>query len=190
MVQVTPRLCQNDLSPVFPVTPGPPVLTQEGRCESRSPLSPAVGMIYFGRKEVSFKGSIIMAAGESCTLVCELSTISAVRHYRYNYGQYGNNSRMDTVARENLQEEFNFNGQPVKFNYQNFNVILNSTGAHIMLQSTDSPLSVNPRTRSISKSLELPFRYSFPWLITFGLTHNQQNPPVHSFTFTFPTSHA
>lgn len=178
MVQVTPRLCQNDLSPVFPVTPGPPVLTQGKQYECRSSFPPAVGMIYFGRKEVSFKGGLTIAVRESCTLVCELSAISGVR-YRYR-----------REVKENLQEEFNFNGQPVKFNYQQFSVILNSTGAHIMLQSTDSPLTLYNPTRSISRSLELPFRSPFPWLITFGLTHNQQNPPIHSFTFTFPTSHA
>ena len=185
MVQVTPRLCQKDVSPVFPVISGPPVLTQGDKCECSTFLSPAVGMMYFGRQEVSFKGSIRMAAVEPCTLVCELSTISGIRHYWGGIVQR-NNKRVT----ENLQDRFNFNGAPVDFCYQNFNVILNATGAHIVLQCTDSPLSssYDTRTRSISKPLELPFGGPFPWLLTFGLTHERM-PPVHSFTFTYPTPH-
>ena len=180
MVQVTPRSCQKDVSPVFPVISGPPVLTQGDKCECSTFLSPAVGMMYFGRQEVSFKGSIRMAAVEPCTLVCELSTISGIRDFR-------NQVRRDNrTAMEYLRDSFVCNGASVYFHYQHFNVILNQTGAHFVLHSTDSPLS--NRQRSISKTLELPFSGPFPWLLTFGLTH-ERTPPVHSFTFTYPTPH-
>ena len=184
VTQITPRSCQKDISPVFPVTFGPPVLKQGDRCEYSTSSSAAVGMMYFGRQEVSFEGSITILGGESCALVCELSTISGERHYDDHV------RRRTGRVTENLREEFNFNGQQVHFNYNQFRVTLNHTGAHFMLQSTNSPLSSGYRnTRSISKPLELRFGGPFPWLLTFGPTHEGPSP-VHSFTFTYPKSHA
>ena len=185
ILQVTPRSCQKDISPVFPVAPGPLVVKQGDKCEYSPSSSAAVGMMYFGRQEVSFEGSITILGGESCTLVCELSTISGVKNYYYNPRV----QRLTNNTKANLQENVNINGQPVGFNYNQFRVTLNQTGAHFMLQSTDSPLSVNDRARSISKILELRFSGPFPWLLTFSLTH-EGTSPAHSFTFTYPKSHA
>ena len=180
VTQITPRSCQKDISPVFPVILGPPVLKQGDKCEYSTSSSTAVGMMYFGRQEVSFEGNIYASVSKSCALVCELSTVSGVRDY------YDRVQRHTRMATDKLQEEFNFNGQPVHFNYDQFRVTLNQTGAHFMLQSTNSPLLYN---RSISKPLELRFSGPFPWLLTFGLTHGWTSP-VHSFTFTYPKSHA
>ena len=185
ILQVTPRSCQKDISPVFPVAPGPLVVKQGDKCEYSPSSSAAVGMMYFGRQEVSFEGSITILGGKSCTLVCELSTISGVKNCYYNPRV----QRLTNSTKANLQENFNFNGQPVGFNYNQFRVTLNQTGAHFMLQSTDSPLSVYDRARSISKPLELRFSGPFPWLLTFSLTH-EGTSPAHSFTFTYPKSHA
>ena len=184
ILQVTPRSCQKDISPVFPVAPGPLVVKQGDKCEYSPSSSAAVGMMYFGRQEVSFEGSITILGGESCTLVCELSTVSGVRHYDHHV------RRRTGRVTENLWEEFNFNGQQVHFTYNQFCVTLNHTGAHCMLQSTNSPLSSGYRnTRRISKPLELRFSGPFPWLLTFGPTHEGPSP-VCSFTFTYPKSHA
>ena len=176
MNQVTPRTCQKDITPAFPVTPGRPVLSSDrwGQSECVTTLSPAVGMMYFGRQEVSFKGSIGKVTDESCTLVCELSTVSGAKESR----------RVEVV----LQDEFTCNGELVKFHYGQFSVTLNQTGAHFVLQSTNSP--VLGRGRTITKPFELPFpRKPFPWLLTFGLTH-RFTPHIEYFTFTKPVAGA
>ena len=184
MIQFTPRTCQKDITPVFPVTPDPTVLRQSSRgnqLECVATLSPAVGMMYFGRQKVSFEGSIGKVTEESCTLVCELSTITGVKR--------------SNKAVANLQDEFTCNGGLVKFYYGQFSVTLSQTGAHIVLKCTDSPISMlqpyeysyNRRQRTITTSLELRFSSPFPWLLTFGLTH-RCSPHIEHFTFTYPCS--
>ena len=171
MVQVTPRLCQKEVFQVFPMAGGLFMARQGHKWESTyTNSSPAVGVVYFGRQEVSFKGSIQMASGIGYTFVCRLSSIST--------------AHKSTKAESPLQESVRTSGVSITFCYQHFSVVLNQTGAHIVLQSTDSPLSTGQR--SISKTLELPFTGPFPWLLTFGLTGNWGQTTLHSFTFTCP----
>ena len=171
MVQFTPRLCQKDVFQVFPMVAGLSVVRQEDKWEStNTTLLPAVGVVYFGRHEVSFKGSVNVSAANSCyvCLVCQLSSFSE--------------ANKSQTAETRLHDTADVYGSLSYFYYKHFNVVLNQTGAHFVLHSTDSLLSIGQR--SISKPFELPFSGPFPWLLTFGLSLERKTS--HSFTFTYP----
>ena len=164
-------VCQKEVFQVFPMAAGLSMLTQGDKWENTNTTSsPAVGVVYFGRHEVSFKGSVNVSAANSCyvCLVCQLSSFSE--------------ANKSQTAETRLHDIADVYGSLSYFYYKHFNVVLNQTGAHFVLQSTDSPLSTGQR--SISKTLELPFSGPFPWLLTFGLRLGRET--LHSFTFTYP----
>ena len=168
ILQVTPRSCQKDIFQVFPVTAGLTVYRQEDTWKSGWTTStPSVGLVYLGRQEVRFTGSVIMETPKPCNLMCVLSNIFQ--------------GRSEVRRLERLQERFNFAGTPVDIKYEHFRVILNQTGAHLMLQCTH--LSSG---RRFTNPFELPFSGPFPWLLTFGVTpHN--GSAMYSLSFTYPT---
>ena len=165
IVQVTPRSSQKDIFQVFPVTAGLSVWRHgDTWTSSYTTSTPSVGVVYFGREEVRFEGSIIRLNRKPCNLICEVTNI------------FGTSNSVRKI--ENLNETQNFNGTHQDILYRHFSVILNQTGAHFVLQCTKSPLSLS---RTITKPLELPFSGPFPLLLTFGMAD------MHSFTFTYPT---
>ena len=173
ILQFTPRLCQKEVFQVFPIAAGLSMLRQGDKWESTNTISsPAVGVVYCGRQEVIFKASVnvAVAGGSYIFLVCQLSSFSEANKTQ--------------TAETYLHDSAYINGSCSYFYYNHFSVILNQTGAHFVLQSTDSPLSTGQR--SISKTLELPFSGPFPWLLTFGLKLRSET--LHSFTFTCPVT--
>ena len=174
ILQFTPRLCQKEVFQVFPMAAGLSMLTQGDKWESTNTTSsPAVGVVYCGRQEVSFKGSVNVAVipGSYIFLVCQLSSFSG--------------ANKSQTAETQLHESANVCGSFSYFYYKHFNVVLNQTGAHFVLQSTDSPLSY--LKINISKPFELPFNGPFPWLLTFGLRLGVVGTS-HSFMFTCPAA--
>ena len=175
VVQVTPRLRQKYVFQVFPVAPGISVSNHGDKWEcSYSSSLPAVGVMYFGRQELSFEGSI-KCVQCTCTLVCELATISGdseskkIDAYLQVHG---------TVSSSSSSQQY------VNYSYEDFRVIFNQTGARLVLQNTIR--SSDTTVSNINKSFELPFSGPFPWMCTFGLTGGEHYTPLHTFTFTFP----
>ena len=168
ILQVTPRSCQKDIFQVFPVTAGLTVYRQGDTWKSGwTNSAPSVGLVYFGRQEVRFTGSVnIMDTSGACNFLCVLSNI---------FGR-----RKEVRRCEGLQESYKFNPKPVDIRYDHFRVIVNQTGAHLVLQCTHLSSS-----RWFTNPFELPFSGPFPWLLTFGVVP-RSGSAVHSLTFTYP----
>ena len=166
ILQVTPRSCQKDIFQVFPVTAGLTVYRQGDTWKSGwTTVAPSVGLVYFGRQEVRFTGRVEPLM--PCNLLCVLSNI---------FGRRGEVRRF-----ESLQEICNFNLTPVDIKYEHFRVILNQTGAHLVLQCTHLLSG-----RRFTNPFELPFSGPFPWMLTFGVVP-RSGSAMHSLTFTYPT---
>ena len=172
--QVSPRYWQDNVFQVFPVSPCQSVAKQGDKWHCSCTSSPsAVAVIYFSMHEVTFEGTIEMANAHLCSLVFELSAYGVTKQIKQ--------------AEVALQETTIKNNKRVAFTYQHFVVILNKTGAHLILQSTEALMAECLQGTQLSRTLHLPFKASFPWLLTFGVGGSKKG--ACSFTFTHPVFH-
>ena len=158
---IMPRLCQSEVLQVYPLVAGLSVSRQIGKWEFVNVFDPTnytVGVIFSGRQELSFQLSLSMKADHNSQLCVELSSLC-------------NESNTENSAAEMnvmsficfLRDEFLF--------FLDYTVLLKPTGAFLLQMCSCSQNS--RRDQCSCKSVDLPFRGPFPWILRIGVPCNK-----------------
>lgn len=136
----------------------------------------SVGLIYCGKQEIKFQLDLPMQAGMFQYMLYSLrSQLASERQ--------GRNALEETLSlscpHEHAKRVYN-SQMTTTLRFQKGTVILNCTGAHIMLQSAALPVR---GTACATKEMILYCGGDFPWLLTFGVSGGSSV----SFTIHCPT---
>ena len=146
---ITPRLCQSEVLQVYPLVAGLSVLRTIGRWEFVNILEPTkytVGVIFSGRQELSFQLSLNMLADQNTRLCVELFSVCE------------NSSTKNSAAQMNVPNTI-LNSEYLFF--------LKPTGAFLLRMCNRS------HDQCQCKSVDLPFRGPFPWILMMGVPCNK-----------------
>lgn len=152
MVQVTPRLGQKEVFQVYPYEEGIRLDWQHGQIEAECLDSEqSVGIIYCGKQDIKFELELTV---ETTIFVCHLFSLHDPTVTQQAERAVSTNSTINRHASGTL-----------KFQY--CTVVLNQSGAHLVLKSTN--LTSNDGTLCATMDMDLPFTGCFPWVLTFGV---------------------
>ena len=167
---ITPRLCQSEVLQVYPLVAGLSVLRKTGEWEFvNDQYCYAVGVIFSGRQELTFRLSLKMAgqkqatlhgSGINCTLYAELSS----------FCEESNTTK--ATAEMNLVEQVKFGSALMNMSFMDFTVTMMSTGAFLVLESRQCQFGgfyLLPNDKHVCKNLDLPFKGPFPWMLKIGV---------------------
>ena len=154
---ITPRLCQSEVLQVYPLVAGLSVSRKIGRWEFVNILEPTkytVGVIFSGRQELSFQLSLNMVADLNTRLCVELSSLSEKSNTK-------NSAAQMNVANSilNMRSEFLF--------------LLKPTGAFLVRMCNRRQSLRLENDQCQCKSVDLPFRGPFPWILMMGVPCNK-----------------
>ena len=154
---ITPRLCQSEVLQVYPLVAGLSVSRKIGRWEFVNILEPTnytVGVIFSGRQELSFQLSLNMVADLNIRLCVELSSLSEKSNTK-------NSAAQMNVANSilNMRSEFLF--------------LLKPTGAFLLRMCNQRQSLRLENDQCPCKSVDLPFRGPFPWILMMGVPCNK-----------------
>ena len=151
---ITPRLCQSEVLQVYPLVAGLSVLRKIGRWEFVNILEPTnytVGVIFSGRQEFSFQLSLNMLADQNTRLCVELFSVCE------------KSSTKDSAAQMNVMNSV-LNREYLFF--------LKPTGAFLLQMCNRSQSFRLENGQCQCKSVDLPFRGPFPWILMIGVPCN------------------
>ena len=153
---ITPRLCQSEVLQVYPLVEGLSVSHQIDKWEFLNVLDPTkytVGVIFSGRQELSFQLSLNMEADLNSRLCVALSS-------------FCEKSNTNKLAAQMNAMTFSPNliGQFLLY-FLDYTVLLKPTGAFLLENSRSD--------QSPCKSMDLPFRGPFPWILRIGVPCNK-----------------
>ena len=154
---ITPRLCQSEVLQVYPLVEGLSVSRQIGRWEFVNVLEPTnytVGVIFSGRQELSFQLSLNMVGDPNSRLCVELSSLCKKSNTK-------NSAAQMNVANSilNWRSEFLF--------------LLKPTGAFLLRICSRSQSVRLDNDQCQCKSVDLPSRDPFPWILRIGVPCNK-----------------
>ena len=154
---ITPRLCQSEVLQVYPLVAGLSVSRKIGRWEFVNILEPTkytVGVIFSGRQELNFQLSLNMVADLNTRLCVELSSLSEKSNTK-------NSAAQMNVANSilNMRSEFLF--------------LLKPTGAFLVRMCNRRQSLRLENDQCQCKSVDLPFRGPFPWILMMGVPCNK-----------------
>ena len=164
LVQITPRSGQKEVFQVYPMAQGVRAVVQQNRQIEVANVSsaPAVGVIYCGKQEIRFQVDLrTEARSMQCTL------FSLHRHLTYRCSK---ESALQATLTQRCPLEHTrgvwVNQVNTTLTYRQCTVVLDRTGAHVLLQSAGLPASPNVRA---TMEMSLPCPDAFPWVLTFGV---------------------
>ena len=182
LVQITPRLAQKEVFQVYPMAQGVrAVVQQSGQIYvSNVSCNPSFGIIYCGKQDIRFQLSLTTEASMlECTLFSlhnHLASICKVESALVNI-------LSQRCQRAHDRGIFD-NSVSTTLEFRKCTVVLNRTGAHIMLQSTGLPGNVEA-CAAIERTLSCVD--AFPWVLTFGVTDWRSQTTWAHFTIQPPT---
>ena len=174
LVLITPRSGQKEVFQVYPMAQGVRAAVQQNRQIEVANISsaPAVGVIYCGKQEIRFKLDL---RTEASSLMCTLFSLRshlALSCYR--------ESKLQTTLTQSCplkHSEEVWNTQVnTTLTFQHCTVVLDRTGAHVMLQSAGLPARDNV---CATMEMTLPCTDAFPWVLTFGVMDWSAHPCTH-----------
>ena len=152
---ITPRLCQSEVLQVYPLVAGLSVLRKIGRWEFVKILEPTkytVGVIFSGRQELSFQLSLNMLADQNTRLCVELFSVCEKSSTK-------NSAAQMNVMSSILNREYLF--------------FLRPTGAFLLRMCNQSQSFRLESNQCQCKSVDLPFRGPFPWILKIAVPCNR-----------------
>ena len=164
LVQITPRSDQKEAFQVYPMAQGVRAVVQQNRQIEVTNVSsaPAVGVIYCGKQEIKFQ---VHLRTEASSLQC---TLFSLRRHLAN--RCSKESALQAILTQSCPLEhargIYDNRLNTALNFQQCTVVLDRTGAHVMLQSAGLPASPNV---CATMEMTLSCTDAFPWVLTFGV---------------------
>ena len=172
LVQITPRLGQKEVFQVYPMAKGVRAVVQPNRqIEVANVYSdPSVGIVYSGKQEIRFKMDLTTKARSLQCSLCSLRSHLASKRQEESILQ-------DTLSlscpRQHATGLYYDNQATTTLELRKCTVVLNQTGAHIMLQSAALPGG----RACATMEMNLPCTAEFPWLLSFGVSDLTSNDP-------------
>ena len=172
--QVTPRSGQKEVFQVYPMVQGVRAVVQQNReilvhlPPQRSASSAGAGILYCGKQVVRFKMDLKWEASMDTTQYFK-STLFSVQSTCSDNKECALQYVLEHADRSKTT-----------LNFLRCTVVLDPTGAYLTLQSTDLPGRYDKPCAA--QNMDLPFKGSLPWVLTFDVSTRYSNTPLFVLT--------
>ena len=175
LAQITPRLCQREVFQVYPSVRGlRPGTNVNGQIQVASD-EPAFSFIYCGKQEIKFLMELTVDVAIQCHCWCTLLNLNDPASSMH--AQCTIQTRITQTTKDRRSKDYS--EVTINLKFVRCTVVLNRTGAHLMLQSREhrnDPVpyhmvggSDKPCT---SANMSVPFVGQFPWVFSFRVRDN------------------